>query len=348
MSTFSKINSDLIIRYLKKQLTAEEKRYFINWLEEDSENKDFLFGLKEVYVASQWDSIIKKADTDNEWDKLYARLRPENKVPEQKYPFSRKAFMKLVGIAAALFLVFVLGNKSNYIFHRIPDNYYTIETKAGEQTSVRLADGSVVKLNSMTKLSYPAYFNSDNRVVYLSGEAVFDVKHDKKSTPFFVNVGEYVIKVLGTHFNVSAYDADSTFTTTLEVGKVEISGIKSDPSYKTVLKPGNEFVYQRTSGKYYVTDADIDYVMGWYKGKLIFKNASLDQVITRLERKFGYTFQVENEEMKRLLYTATIEKESLSDILYNISVVTPQVTYSIDEINQIVYLKLRGLKYSGK
>lgn len=337
MSTFSTLNNELIVHYLKNQLSEEETRTLIGWIEEDPENKEFLFTLKEAYTANQWEEISSKADTENEWNKLQSITRKS----VGKKIISKTVCLKWACAAAALFAIFTLGRNSDEIFGSTEESFFFIETKAGEQTSVQLADGSTIRLNSMTKLSYPAQFNKKNRTVFLDGEAVFDVAHSSNNA-FVVNVGDYAVKVLGTNFNVSAYSKDSIFTTTLEKGKVEISGIIKEKPYITALTPGDKFVYQRSSGTYFVEKADMECTLGWSKGKLIFKNAPLNEILTQLERKFGYSFQMADDSLKKLTYTATIEKETLPVILDNISIVTPVVNYEINDDKQTVYLKRRA------
>lgn len=338
MSTFSTLNNKLITHYLENQLSEEETRALISWIEESPENKEFLFTLKEAYTANQWEKIASKADTEKEWKKVRSVIRK----PDTPKIFFNTHYLKWACTVAALFAFFMLGRNSDRIFGNKEDKYFIVETKAGEQTSVILTDGSTIRLNSMTKLSYPAEFNKNDRTVYLDGEAVFNVAHTDNNA-FLVNVGDYTVKVLGTKFNIAAYSSDSVFTTTLQTGKVEISGIIKEKPYTTALTPGEKFVYQRPSGKYYIEEADIESTLGWVEGKLILKNVPLHEMTTHLERKFGYTFQITDENIKKLTYTASIEKETLPVILNNISVVTPQVEYTIDEDKQIVFLKSNDL-----
>lgn len=343
MSTFSKIDNKLISGYLKNELTEEGRIQLIEWLESDPENKEFLFGMKEAYLSGKWNELSKKADTVNEWKKIRKKIQSSKKGTS----LSRRIFIKRITAVAAMFLFFIVGHEADKYFFKEDITYFTIETKAGEHTSVILSDGTSIKLNSMTKLIYPSHFNKGVREVQLDGEAIFDVKQ-LGDTPFLVNINDYNIKVLGTHFNVSAYATDSLFTTTLEQGKIEISGLKNNPSYQTRLNPGTEFVYQRTSGKGYVRKADVDLALSWASGRIIFKDASLMQIASRLERKFGYKFLIKSDKVAALKYTATIEKEDLNQILYNISVVTPLVNYTINEDEQTVLLTEREIKYQKK
>ncbi|WP_106829920.1 FecR family protein [Parabacteroides pacaensis] len=340
MSTFSKINSELITKYIKKQLTAEERSILIKWLEEDPDNQKLLFDLKEIYVTGRQDELLEKADTVNEWDKLYTHMKRQPR--QEKRSTLPRTFLKWTSAAAVLLLFFFIGTQAPDFLSDKKDQYFTIETKAGEQTSINLADGTTVKLNSMSKIMYPATFNEQNRVIYLEGEAMFDVKHTTGHQPFRVNVKEYAITVLGTRFNISAYSTDSVHTTTLKNGKVKITGLKDEPQYTGILSEGKEFVYQRTTGKHYIANADMEYALGWTNGQLIFKNSPLNEVITSLQRKFGYAFFIQDNRLKELTYTATIEKESLPDILQNMSVVTPRLAYQIDHRKQRVYLTFRN------
>lgn len=344
MSTFSKIDNELIAKYLKNELTKSERIQLIEWLESDPENKEFLFGMKEVYLSGKRSELKQKADTANEWEKIRKKIKP----PKKKiYLSSRTIFIKRLSIVAAMFMFFIVGYKADKFLLKEDVSYFTVETKAGEHTSVILSDGTSVKLNSMTKLTYPAHFNKGVREVQLDGEALFDVKQ-KNHMPFLVNINNYSIKVLGTRFNVSAYATDSLLTTTLETGKIEITGLKNNSSYQTQLSPGNEFVYQTATGEYAVRKADVNMALGWATGKIIFKDASLKQIASRLEREFGYKFLIKSDEIAALRYTATIEKEDLNQILYNISVVTPLVDYTVNKETQTVLFTTREVKYPKK
>lgn len=178
--------------------------------------------------------------------------------------------------------------------------YNTMSTPKGRQFHVTLPDGTQVWLNSASSISYPTVFAGGERMVSASGEAYFEVAKNAKM-PFKVNVNNKAeVKVLGTHFNMNAYDNEESITTTLLEGSVTVTVASDRP--QAILKPGQQaqiFVGQKTrqgmsnkpadaataSGKIKVIDnADIDKVMAWKNGFFNFEGATLEEVMRQLER----------------------------------------------------------------
>lgn len=325
MSSFREINSDIIIRYLEGKLTGEEKAFLVEWLEKDKENRDFLFGVKEMYLAGKWKDISRKADTSTEWERLRGAVS-KKAMPQRsgmRHYYIRA--MRYPAIAAVLALCFGLG-----LFYRDSfrnEQFYRVETNAGERALVSLPDGSTIRLNSMSLLSYPSDFSDENRQVSLKGEAAFDISASEEH-PFRVHTGEYTVKVKGTKFNVSAYLTDSLVRTTLKEGRVEIENLHDDASYSCMLEPGESFSYNRNSGVHGVEKVNADFALDWINGDLILRNTSLDQVLVLLERRFGCHFEMNDRELARLSYSAVLKDEPLNEILDYIMTVTPEVVFT--------------------
>src|SRR5690606_20734347 len=135
---------------------------------------------------------------------------------------------------------------------------------------VTLSDGTKVWLNSSSRLSYPAKFSETQRKVALSGEAYFEVAHDK-SRPFLVDVASHTVEVLGTHFNINSYDAQ--WSATLFEGSVKV---RSDQESK-LLVPGQE---ARISGKLItVRKADLRKAAAWRNNEFYFRNESMAEIL---------------------------------------------------------------------
>lgn len=189
------------------------------------------------------------------------------------------------------------------------------EVTAAQGTVVRyeLPDHSTVWLNAGSSLRYPTTFKGDDRQVELSGEAYFHVKADTKR-PFYVNTHDGLsVYVYGTQFNVSAYPEDDYIETVLEEGKVNV--LSSDRSHPVVLKPGEEFYYNKSSRQGTKKIVDVYEKTAWKEGKLIFRNAPLDEVLKRLERHFNVDIVFNNRSGKVYNYRATFRNETLPQIL---------------------------------
>lgn len=240
-----------------------------------------------------------------------------------------------------------------------------VEVAYGSRSLIKLSDGSVVKLNSGSKLTYPEVFDKDNRCVYLQGEAHFDVKSDA-SRPFYVTASEIVIKVTGTSFNVKSYPESNVIETILLSGSLEIfekkqNGNSLDLSGEPlVLKPNQEAVYIRNPEKIthddrmkYSIDAgttvqpvltmleetDIHTRIAWNEDKLIFKNERFEDLAVRLERWFNVRITISSQELRNERFTGTFEKETIEQVLEALKI-AESFEYTIVKNEIMIFKKL--------
>lgn len=155
----------------------------------------------------------------------------------------------------------------------------TLSVPNGGQYQVVLEDGTKVWLNSASSLTYPDAFTGADRQVKLTGEAYFEVAKNPNK-PFYVNVNNEQIRVLGTHFNITAYDNDDDITTTLLEGSVRVT--KNNTT--VLLKPGQQSVSMNNSDRIRVADADVEQVMAWKHGYFIFNDENIQDIMKRVSR----------------------------------------------------------------
>lgn len=157
--------------------------------------------------------------------------------------------------------------------------YNTISTPRGGQYQVVLADGTKVWLNAASTLKFPSAFTQNERRVTLTGEGYFEVAQTGK--PFFVDVEDMEVKVLGTHFNVNAYVDEGVIKTTLLEGKVEVTAAGE----KAVLKPGQQAQLEPGMPILQIkTNVDVDEVTAWKNGLFYFRDADLPSVMKQLTK----------------------------------------------------------------
>lgn len=142
-----------------------------------------------------------------------------------------------------------------------------------------MSDGTRVWLNAETELRYPVQFNGKERVVYLKGEAYFEVSKNKEK-PFLVQVDDMSVKVYGTAFNVNTYNK---IETVLVTGSVSMN----QGGKEVLLKPNQKGVFDQTSGKITVEDVDVLAYVSWKNGDFIFRNESLNSIMDKLSRWYG-------------------------------------------------------------
>lgn len=157
--------------------------------------------------------------------------------------------------------------------------YNTMTTPRARQYNLELSDGTKVWLNASSSITFPTSFTASERKVTITGEVYFEVAKDK-TRPFRVSVNGMQVNVLGTHFNVNAYEDEATVNTTLLEGSVLIT----EKSKKILLKPGQQAEKQNSGVIVVNDDVNLDEVMGWKNGVFYFENASLQMVLRQLSR----------------------------------------------------------------
>ena len=207
-----------------------------------------------------------------------------------------------------------------------PVFFNTIETPRGGEYQVILPDGSKVWLNAASSLRYPTAFTGKDRHVELKGEAYFEVA-ENKDKPFTVGVNDMRVEVLGTHFNVMAYEDEHAIKTTLLEGAVKVS----KGSAEHVLKTGQEASLSRETGAFSIGDADEDEAVAWKNGFFQFEGASIETVMRQIAR--WYDVDVE--------YTGPIAKHFRGMISRSVNV---SEVFEMLELTGEVHFRIAGRK----
>ena len=187
--------------------------------------------------------------------------------------------------------------------------YNTISTPRGGQYQIELPDGSLVWLNAASSLRFPSAFVGNERKVSMTGEAYFEIAKSR-SMPFVVTVDDAEIRVLGTHFNVMAYNEEPAVKTTLLQGAVKFeSGFSS-----CLLKPGQQAKLSKEGQLKVADDANLEEVMAWKNGNFHFEGASIETVMGQLSRWYNVDVTY-NKSISDLFYLEMSRNTKLSDVL---------------------------------
>jgi transmembrane sensor len=172
------------------------------------------------------------------------------------------------------------------------NSYNTLSNPRGSQiATMTLADGTKVWLNTGSSITYPIAFTGHERKVSIIGEAYFEVAHDK-TKPFIVGKGETQVEVLGTQFNVNAYDDENEIKVTLLEGSVMLRQAQHDK--EVILKPGQQ-AQVNASGQISIDkNANVEVVIAWKNGKFVFENADIKSIMRQLERWYDVEVSFEN------------------------------------------------------
>jgi len=189
--------------------------------------------------------------------------------------------------------------------------YNTMFNPRGSQViPLTLSDGTKVWLNCASSIKFPTVFTGKNRIVEITGEAYFEVRHNP-SKPFKVLVNDMEVAVLGTHFNINSYKDDGAIKTTLLEGKVEVSR-KGD---KVVLKPGEQAVTSANSTLTVDHLSDVSEVMAWKNGMFEFNNTELPEILAQVSRWYDVDIVYESKSKKGALGGGISRRLPLSKVL---------------------------------
>ena len=214
----------------------------------------------------------------------------------------------------------VISIKDNHIVYSREDSLKIeavnrVYTPRGGEYSLELSDGTIVWLNAESELSYPVRFKNDCREVEVNGEAYFEVAKCV-DRPFIVNANGMRIRVLGTSFNVRAYEGEERQTTLVE-GCVEVAygeqRVKINPGQQVALNNGHLEVRQ----------VDIHIYSGWKSGRFVFEDHPLAEVLRELERWYDVQIVVEDERVEQLKFTSDFPRyEDIDKVLDIIELAT--------------------------
>jgi transmembrane sensor len=324
-----------IIAFLNGDASFEEKQELYDWISKSDANARYFAQVRDLWDASLVNpSVI--AETEKEWMNFYNRLKLQHSSINEPIigAKTRKWSAVFFRIAAALILGIFIGGTAFYL-HNLkfsPIVYQSLIVPYGSMSELVLSDSSVIYLNAGTQIRYSMNYGKHSREVYLSGEALFDVKHLGKNQPFIVHTNMYDVKVLGTEFNVRAYDTDNTSHTTLQRGRVWISS----PTCRNVfLQPGQQFIMDKKSRKAVIRNVDAMVFTSWKDSFSSFTKLTLQDLFVLMEQRYHVTIEVQRRDILNYHYSGTISEEDDIKSILEIVQKTLPIEYEIKN-NKII------------
>lgn len=310
--------------YFNGQLSAAEEAEIIEWLKLTEANRVYFQQIKaDLDPKNMTHPLLETSYTE-----LQNRLFINQQFNSKFSGNSRKIHLSLLQFAAILLLPLLL--LGGLIFSYLPKKSDSISTQIassviyapmGSRVSFVLPDGTKGWLNSGSSLAYSIPF--ENRFVSLDGEAWFDVTHNQNH-PFEISAGASKVKVLGTSFNVSAYQETQYVEVVLQQGKVDF--YRDSLAEKITIAPSQKLVY--SSGKVNVSMTDASKYEAWTEGKLVFRGDNMAEVARRIERWYNVKVILADQDLEKYSFRATFEDDSLEDVLRLLSMTSP-ISYKI-------------------
>lgn len=205
-------------------------------------------------------------------------------------------------------------------------SYNTLLVPYGKRTDLRLSDGTIVWLNSGSKLIYPAVFSGNNREVFLEGEAIFEVTHNPNK-PFKVKSRNQEITVLGTIFNVSHYAEDEEMFTVLKSGSVELS-FSNKKQQKVRLEPGKLASFNPSSTEVRVREVNVDDYFSWREGFLKLKKNNLGFIMAKLSRFYNVQIRIQDEALANQTFSGNLDLKG--DVMSVIKIIQETSNFEVE------------------
>ena len=269
--------------------------------------------------------------SDKELDEWLELLSSSTHSPQGKFSAEKSYNILQQRLQPAAGFVLLIGFGWMFYFYQRPVRTLIVSTNIQTQC-IQLPDGSKVTLNRHSQLSYPETFNKE-RIVKLNGEAYFEVSKNPKK-PFRVKANGVTIRVLGTHFNVNAYAADSLVETTLLEGSVSVSNNANGK--QMILKPNETAIYRKSTGILSMhINANAQNEISWREGVLSFNDISMGEIARQLSHHFNVTIQIKSEQLRNYKLNARFKQnETLEEILEMLAPIVG-FTYHMPQSNLI-------------
>lgn len=199
--------------------------------------------------------------------------------------------------------------------------YNTLTTPRGGRYEGTLTDGTHFILDAASSITYPVQFNQKERIVTITGQAWFEVKHDP-AHPFKVIAKGQTIEDIGTQFNVNAYDDEPSLKNTLVEGSIKVT----NTNQQFILKPGQQTLLQ--NGKLSIATADIEEAIAWKNGQTTFKDEDLQTIMRQVSRWYDVDVKYEGQIPTREFAGGISRKADLKDLLKILSFYNVHYTLS--------------------
>ncbi len=319
------IDKILLKKFLDGNCTTEELLK-VQELLQHPEMNEILDQIMARDTASEWKQLREKSIVQDgqmkAWQARFQNLAyPQQPVAIQTISRRRFDFLKYAAIWIAVVISAGYFGIQQYKKNQVvaPIAYVTVKSQKGHITTFKLADSTTVFLNAASKLRFAETFSGKTREVYLTGEAFFDVKHDKDK-PFIIHTDKVKVQVLGTSFNVKAYENDKDLSITVATGKVSVLREAKKQGQAHLLLPGDQLALNRANDMFTNSKVNPEDISAWQTGTMVFNKETLENIAHRLERWYGVSFVFENKALALARFQLKQKNENLQTIMNALSV----------------------------
>ena len=339
---------ELFEKLINNQISREEFEVLLEGLDDED-----ILARYEAYLQAQFESEVAKHLSEQQEaptgrESHLKVTKSFSKPPEKASRKLSRRNLRVTAIAASLAALLVAGlvlffqtgfpgNSRNTAGISGESELLSKSTPTGRMFRMNLDDGSFIHMNAVSRITYPKQFDEHKREVEISGEAYFDVERDE-TRPFHIKVKDYQVQVLGTSFNIQAYEDDEDFSVTVESGKVKVVLDKAGNN-SAILRKNQKLVYNPETNVFKVLDVEAARELNWRQGILHFESTPMNKVEKILERWYGIDLVINNKTIYNKTLTGQHHNESLESVMEAIAYATG--TNYVLRADTVVVLKLK-------
>ena len=349
-----KINPELVRKFFDGKCTPEEVHQVLLWINSKEgvadlveKFRDFKHETEDHHEISQsvltkiHDRIAQDADdvvasNSNNIRKLGERKSGNR--PSKNLKFGIAVSFLLTLMASAIWLYSTKGEeKLSDKVNLAQIEYITKETVPGEKLTLKLNDGSIIRLNSNSKIRFPKIFKGNKREVFMEGEVFFDVHRDE-SKPFLVHSRDLITSVLGTSFAIKEDTSAQLIEVAVLTGNVKVARVAdsgNNEEEELYLEPMKAASLNKSNGSFEKIKVEYDKAFAWKDNVLVFQNMNLEEILKKLENWYGVKF-IQKRRIQGLKdYSGRFEDQTLEEVLIGLSF-TYDFEYEIQESQIII------------
>jgi transmembrane sensor len=334
------IKDDFFVEWVTNP-DSKSNEFWMKWMSSYPNQVPIILKAQQFINSIEYDEF--EPLREDEYIEMFENVLKKKSFATPKYQTKPKLRFQLK-VAASI--TFILVSLFAYVWHHnqadvstVPNPIvqYTKINPIGQKSLITLPDGSKIKLNSGSSLTYNSDFGKKDRTVELKGEAFFDITKNPAS-PFIIRSGELLTKVLGTSFNVRSYEGEEKIQVLVVSGEVSVS---DDLGSSFILNPKDILEYTHYDKNVQKTTCtNIKSIIGWKDGIMSFSNETFSEVAHKIQRWYGVDIVIEGGFNVQGKYTGEYQNMSLEKVMDGISFAS-EFDYKILNENKIyIYKKL--------
>lgn len=316
METDPTYPNDLITRYLAGEAEEDDLIFLEEWLKADLSHRTYFDSCRKTWEALEQERVGKRLDENRAWER-FEQLRMETaedhlqdfdlKMGGWRFRLTPSVVLRY----AAIF--FILCIPAVLLYHHYTKPELKELTASQSVMEGTLPDGSLVTLNTGSRIEYPAAFDRFKRGVTLEGEAFFEVQHNS-GTPFVIYYKNARVEVLGTKFYVNTRKDNGQMEVILQEGSVSVY-FKSKPDIGVTLTPGEKAEVTEDQTNIYKRENDDENYLAWKTQRFVFTDTDLAGILRTLNKVYRSDIRLGDPRLGKCRMTATFENQSLESVL---------------------------------